>query len=323
MERPVYPRFNDLILNFSSISWFMVSSRSHKLQRGFSKLIIMFCLRASSVWATIAVALISATNANSQFLEYVGTGFCKDSQGLFYARGEAEKFDDPQACMNHCRLLDDLDLVAFAYKFSNKRCHCNYNVGSEVIATCDRSVFTNGCRSNEGYTGSGFIGGTEGPTSWGCYAYDPSPTLPPMATPVAEPTMMTRKKAAIRNVQNSISVEVETPSAEPRKDTKKGSGSKNKGKRKLKTATPVGTTAAPVSIPIPKGAKKGSGSTNKGKRKLQTSSPIANTVAPVSEPTPLRTKKGRGSENKGKGKIRTFHPVAVAPVSEPTSKGVN
>ncbi|KAL3940557.1 MAG: hypothetical protein SGBAC_004936 [Bacillariaceae sp.] len=160
--------------------------------------------RASSLLSTVALLMVS--NANGQFLEFFGAGFCKDSEGLFFARGEAEKFDSPQGCLENCLLLDDADLVGFAYKFSNKRCHCNYNVGSEVIATCNREVFSNGCRSNQGYTGSGGVYGTDGPSSWNCYAYDPSPTFAParFTHSTAEPTLKTSKKGAYRrNLQTS------------------------------------------------------------------------------------------------------------------------
>ncbi|CAJ1960680.1 unnamed protein product [Cylindrotheca closterium] len=226
----------------------------------------------------VALLLMANNNANAQFLEYHGVGFCKDSEGVFYARGQAERFDDPQACLDHCLLLDDSDLVGFAYKSSNKRCHCNYNAGSEVIANCDRSVFTNGCRSNQGYTGSGIVISSDGPPSWRCFAYDPSPTFAPesftfpsttgpVASPVAEPVPMAAKKGVDRrNLQTSTPVASPIAQPTPSKGTKKGRGSKNKGKRMLQTSTPSVSpviVATPVSEPAAKGIKKGSGQMKK------------------------------------------------------------
>jgi len=136
---------------------------------------------------TLLVLVLQCDKANAQSFEAYGSGFCTDAEGLFYARGESERFEDAQSCLDNCLLLDDSDLVGFAYKSSNQRCHCSYNVGSAVIDACDAGVFANGCRSNQGYTGSGAVSGTSGNASWQCYTYDRTPTAAPTRwpTPIA------------------------------------------------------------------------------------------------------------------------------------------
>jgi len=217
-----------------------------------------------------ALALLSIPDGScAQFVEIIGTGFCVDSQGQFYARGEAEKFDDPQACLDNCLRLDDLDLVGIAYKYGNKRCHCNYNVGSPVIAACDPLVFTNGCRSNKGYTGSGLPSGTNGPLSWNCYVYESTPTFTPFVfvNPTSSPETPDGGGDGCSSRILASPTLVETPVSEPTpKGTKKGSGGKYQGKRNLQTTDTV--SRSPVAIfetlvPTLKGTKKGFGKKTK------------------------------------------------------------
>lgn len=158
-------------------------------------------MRQVVFFGLFSILLIRETNA--KFLEHFGQGFCTDSEGLFFERGQSQPFDDPESCLDHCLQLDASDLVGVNYKFSNKRCHCNYNVGSAVIAECDLEVFHTGCRKNQNYfTGSGGVRGTSGSSAWNCYKYDPTPKPPPVVPfsssttiPVVSPVASSQKSA--------------------------------------------------------------------------------------------------------------------------------
>ncbi|KAL3945696.1 MAG: hypothetical protein SGBAC_000180 [Bacillariaceae sp.] len=146
--------------------------------------------RAPSQVPTSSPSMVPTVRKDFSFF---GNGWCSVTNSILYDRAIVEPMNSATECQDRCLEVDDTDLVGSGYKASNKRCHCYYNNDSGIIASCDASIFNGGC--SDGYSGSGPVSATSGPTAWECYSYGASAGGSSLV-PTMSPTKKTGSKIA-------------------------------------------------------------------------------------------------------------------------------